>query len=57
VIVALGQEACPVAETARVADWFATESAGQCGPCVHGLDAVADTIQRVATGTASGLAA
>lgn len=52
VIVALGEDACPVAETARVSDWFAAEGAGQCGPCVNGLDAIADTIQRVATGTA-----
>jgi NADH:ubiquinone oxidoreductase subunit F (NADH-binding) len=24
-----------------VLDWFANESAGQCGPCVHGLAAIA----------------
>jgi NADH:ubiquinone oxidoreductase subunit F (NADH-binding) len=52
VIVALGARACPVAETSRVADWFADEGAGQCGPCVHGLDAVAHAIHGVATGTA-----
>ena len=40
VIVVLGADACPVAETARVAAWFAAESAGQCGPCVNGLDAI-----------------
>jgi NADH:ubiquinone oxidoreductase subunit F (NADH-binding) len=53
VIVALPRSACPVAETARVADWFAAESAGQCGPCRNGLPAVADTVQRIASGTAS----
>jgi NADH:ubiquinone oxidoreductase subunit F (NADH-binding) len=53
VIVALGTGTCPVAETARVADYFARESAGQCGPCVNGLGAIADTIQRVASGTAT----
>ncbi|HWF53654.1 MAG TPA: NADH-ubiquinone oxidoreductase-F iron-sulfur binding region domain-containing protein [Solirubrobacteraceae bacterium] len=51
VIVALGRSACPVAETARLADYFAAQSAGQCGPCVHGLAAIADTVQRVSTGT------
>jgi NADH:ubiquinone oxidoreductase subunit F (NADH-binding) len=53
VIVVLGAAACPVAETARIADWFAAESARQCGPCVNGLDAIAATIHQVATGTAS----
>ena len=53
VIVVLGADACPVAETARVAAWFAAESAGQCGPCVNGLDAIAATIHQLATGTAS----
>ena len=53
VIVVLGADACPVAETARVAAWFAAESAGQCGPCVNGLDAIAATMHQLATGTAS----
>jgi NADH:ubiquinone oxidoreductase subunit F (NADH-binding) len=52
VVIALGAEACPVAECGRIADYFAAESAGQCGPCVHGLRAIASTVQRVATGTA-----
>lgn len=52
VIVAVGRSACPVAETARIADYLATESAGQCGPCVNGLGAIADTVQQLATGTA-----
>jgi NADH:ubiquinone oxidoreductase subunit F (NADH-binding) len=52
VIVALGNQACAVSECRRVADFFAAESAGQCGPCVHGLGAIADTVQQLATGTA-----
>jgi NADH:ubiquinone oxidoreductase subunit F (NADH-binding) len=52
VVVALPGAACPVAETARVADWFLAESAGQCGPCVNGLASIADTVQQIATGTA-----
>ena len=53
VIVALDGGACPVAETARVADYLSSQSAGQCGPCVHGLSAIADTVQRISSGTAS----
>jgi len=52
IIAVLGSEGCPVAETVRVADYFAAESAGQCGPCVHGLAAVADTLARLQTATA-----
>ncbi len=52
VIVALDGCACPVAETARIADYFAAQGAGQCGPCVSGLGAIADTVQQLAAGTA-----
>ena len=53
VIVVLSERSCGVAETARVADYLAREGAGQCGPCVNGLGAIADTLQRLATGTAA----
>ncbi len=51
VIVALGVSACPVAETARVGEWFAEQTAGQCGPCVYSLDAIAAALARIASGT------
>lgn len=51
-IVALPRSACPVAEVARVAGWLADESSGQCGPCVHGLAAVADALDGVCRGSA-----
>jgi NADH:ubiquinone oxidoreductase subunit F (NADH-binding) len=50
VLVALGASDCGVAETARLAAWLAGESAGQCGPCVHGLGGLAEVLERVATG-------
>jgi NADH:ubiquinone oxidoreductase subunit F (NADH-binding) len=53
VIVALPRAACPVAETARVAEWFSDQSAGQCGPCVNGLGAIAYTVGQVSVGTAN----
>jgi NADH:ubiquinone oxidoreductase subunit F (NADH-binding) len=52
VVTLLSAEACPVAETARVMRWMAGESAGQCGPCVHGLGALAGTISELAAGVA-----
>ncbi len=42
VVHLLSEQACPVAETARLARWMAGQSARQCGPCIHGLDALAD---------------
>jgi NADH:ubiquinone oxidoreductase subunit F (NADH-binding) len=52
VVVALGEQSCGVSETTRVADYLAGEGAGQCGPCVNGLAAIADTLADLATGTA-----
>jgi NADH:ubiquinone oxidoreductase subunit F (NADH-binding) len=56
VVFVLSDQACGVAETARVARWMARQSAGQCGPCVHGLDALAGAIEEVAAGAARGKA-
>jgi NADH:ubiquinone oxidoreductase subunit F (NADH-binding) len=53
VVVALGERACPVAETVRVTSWLAGESAGQCGPCVHGLTAVSRRLHEWASGVAA----
>ncbi len=52
VVLLLSEHACPVAETARVARWLAGQSAGQCGPCVHGLDSIATSVQEIAGGLA-----
>jgi NADH:ubiquinone oxidoreductase subunit F (NADH-binding) len=46
-IVALPEGACGVRETARIARYLANESAGQCGPCVHGLAAVARDFEQL----------
>ncbi len=52
-IVALAADTCPVAETTRVAIYLATETANQCGPCVHGTAAIARTLHGVAEGSPS----
>jgi len=43
-IVALPQSTCALAECSRVVRYLASQSAGQCGPCVHGLAAIAGAI-------------
>jgi NADH:ubiquinone oxidoreductase subunit F (NADH-binding) len=40
-LVVLGERDCGLASTARILGWLAGQTAGQCGPCVHGLAAVA----------------
>jgi NADH:ubiquinone oxidoreductase subunit F (NADH-binding) len=55
-IAALPANACGLTETARVTRYLADQSAGQCGPCLFGLDAVAGEIQRLAEGRTSDLA-
>jgi NADH:ubiquinone oxidoreductase subunit F (NADH-binding) len=54
VVLLLSNDACGVAETARVTRWLAQQSARQCGPCLHGLDALASSIEEVASGSARG---
>jgi NADH:ubiquinone oxidoreductase subunit F (NADH-binding) len=46
----LPADACGLVETARVARYLADESAGQCGPCVHGLDSIAAALEQAARG-------
>jgi NADH:ubiquinone oxidoreductase subunit F (NADH-binding) len=53
VLVALPADACPVAETARVAVYLATETARQCGPCVNGSAAIARTLHGISAGRPS----
>jgi NADH:ubiquinone oxidoreductase subunit F (NADH-binding) len=54
VVLLLSEDACPVAETARTSRWLADQSSRQCGPCVHGLEAMATTVAEVASGVAEG---
>jgi NADH:ubiquinone oxidoreductase subunit F (NADH-binding) len=50
VVVAIGGDRCGLAETAHLMRYLAQESAGQCGPCVHGLAAIADEMTSLARG-------
>jgi NADH:ubiquinone oxidoreductase subunit F (NADH-binding) len=48
ILICLPESACGLAETARVVRYLAEESAGQCGPCVFGLPALADALAGLA---------
>ena len=50
VVVVLPAAACGPAEVVRVLDYLARESAGQCGPCVFGLPALAASYRHVVNG-------
>jgi NADH:ubiquinone oxidoreductase subunit F (NADH-binding) len=52
VVIALSSDACGIAETATILAYMAAESAGQCGPCVHGLPAIAQAMGQLARGNA-----
>jgi NADH:ubiquinone oxidoreductase subunit F (NADH-binding)/ferredoxin len=49
-VLPLPMGTCPVGETARVARWMAGESARQCGPCLLGLPAIAESLAMVEHG-------
>ena len=50
VVHVLGRTSCPVEHLARIASFAAGESAGQCGPCMFGVPAVAQQLQLLADG-------
>lgn len=49
----LAPEVCGVSATSQIMAFLAAESAGQCGPCVHGLRAIGATVKRFAEGVAN----
>jgi NADH:ubiquinone oxidoreductase subunit F (NADH-binding) len=50
VVVALPATSCGLLETAGVMRYLAEETAGQCGPCVHGLNAIEHAFASIAHG-------
>ncbi len=50
IVVLLPASACIVAEVSGVARWLEQESAHQCGPCIHGLQAIADALEELCGG-------
>ena len=48
VILPLDRDACPVVLTARIVEYLAGQSARRCGPCKHGLPALAEAVALLA---------
>jgi NADH:ubiquinone oxidoreductase subunit F (NADH-binding) len=48
VVAVLPAGRCGVEETARIVAYLADQSARQCGPCVFGLRAIAEAVDRIA---------
>jgi NADH:ubiquinone oxidoreductase subunit F (NADH-binding) len=48
VVVLLPSAACPLLEVSRVVRYLEGEGAGQCGPCVNGLDVLASAMEMLA---------
>jgi NADH:ubiquinone oxidoreductase subunit F (NADH-binding) len=52
-LIVLPQDACGLAETARVVRYLERQSAGQCGSCFFGLPAIATAFELLASGAAN----
>jgi NADH:ubiquinone oxidoreductase subunit F (NADH-binding) len=54
VLAVLPPQSCGLTEAARITRWLAGENAGQCGPCMFGLPAIADAMDVLVRGDATG---
>ncbi|NNN10198.1 MAG: proton-conducting membrane transporter [Acidimicrobiaceae bacterium] len=52
VVAVIGEEMCGLAQTARLVAWLASQSAGQCGPCIFGLPSLSEQFDAVVAGRA-----
>ncbi len=48
VVILLPGDVCPLLEVSRVVRYLQGQGAGQCGPCIHGLDALAWAMESLA---------
>ena len=48
VVAVLPQGGCAIVESSRILTYLAAETAGQCGPCINGLAALAEVMDRIA---------
>lgn len=50
ILMVLGETSCGLRLTSEITAYLAAQSAGQCGPCVNGLPALAELVTRLARG-------
>jgi NADH:ubiquinone oxidoreductase subunit F (NADH-binding) len=50
VLFVVASGSCGLSETEKIARYLAGESAGQCGPCLFGLPAIADDLALIVRG-------
>ena len=50
-VAPLPEHSCGLATTLRLLDYLASQSAGQCGPCVLGLPSLADELAAIVAGS------
>jgi len=48
ILAVLPEGGCAIVESTRILTYLAAETAGQCGPCVNGLAALSETMERIA---------
>lgn len=51
ILAILPQGGCGIVESTRILTYLAAETAGQCGPCINGLAALSDAMERIAVST------
>lgn len=52
IVMVLPRSSCGIAVSAQIVQHLADSSARQCGPCLFGLESLAEVMQRVASGSA-----
>jgi NADH:ubiquinone oxidoreductase subunit F (NADH-binding) len=53
VVAVLPRDGCGIVEATRILTYLTAESAAQCGPCVNGLTALSDAMERIAASQAA----
>ena len=50
IVIPIPEDTCPLGEAARIAEWLAGQSTGQCGPCRMGLPELARVLTDLTNG-------
>jgi NADH:ubiquinone oxidoreductase subunit F (NADH-binding) len=53
VVAVLPRDGCGIIEATRILAYLTAESAAQCGPCINGLTALSEAMERIATSQAT----